>query len=120
MPMQPTLIVALLPALFVATHIGMATTRTRARMVNRLGENLFVELYSSVASAQLGLLLAYYAAHRFDGAAGGAGILGLLSSLRGRSQSTILLSRTLAGDRRPAFHAKHLSSYATVWMKVYE
>src|SRR5579863_3468825 len=70
MPMQSTLIVALLSALFVATHIGMATTRTRAWMVSRLGENRFVDLYSVVASAQFGLLVAYYAAHRFDAAAG--------------------------------------------------
>ena len=68
--MQPTLTIALLSALFVATHIGMATARTRAWMVNRLGENLFVGLYSAVASAQFGLLPAYYAAHRFEGTAG--------------------------------------------------
>jgi NnrU protein len=44
--MQPTLIIALLSTLFVATHIGMATARTRAWMVSRLGENRFVLLYS--------------------------------------------------------------------------
>jgi hypothetical protein len=67
--MRPTLIIALLSALFVATHIGMATARTRAWMVNRLGENRFIAPYSAVASTQFGVLLAYYAAHRFDGAA---------------------------------------------------
>jgi hypothetical protein len=45
--MQPTLIIALLSALLVATHIGMATARTRAWMVSRLGENRFVALYSA-------------------------------------------------------------------------
>ena len=40
--MEPTLIVALLSALLVATHIGMASTRCRAGMVSRLGENWFV------------------------------------------------------------------------------
>jgi hypothetical protein len=44
MPMQPTLIIALLSALFVATHIGMASARTRAWMVSQLGENRFVAL----------------------------------------------------------------------------
>jgi hypothetical protein len=42
---EPTLIIALISALFVATHIGMASTRSRARMVSRLGENWFVALY---------------------------------------------------------------------------
>jgi hypothetical protein len=37
--MQYTLIIALLSALFVATHIGMVTARIRAWMVSRLGEN---------------------------------------------------------------------------------
>jgi uncharacterized membrane protein len=39
-------------------------------MVHRLGESGFLTLYSIVASAQFGILIAYYAAHRFDGAAG--------------------------------------------------
>lgn len=43
--MKSTMIIALLSALFVATHIGMASTRSRARMVSRLGENWFVALY---------------------------------------------------------------------------
>jgi hypothetical protein len=42
---EPTLIIALLSALLVATHIGMAFTRGRAGMVSRLGENWFVALY---------------------------------------------------------------------------
>ena len=43
--MEPTLIIALLSALLVATHIGMASTRCRAGMVSRLGENWLVALY---------------------------------------------------------------------------
>ena len=43
--MGPRLIIALLSALFVATQIGMASTRSRAWMVSRLGENWFVALY---------------------------------------------------------------------------
>ena len=37
--MQYALIIALLSALFVATHIGLVTARIRAWMVSRLGEN---------------------------------------------------------------------------------
>ena len=43
--MQPTSIIALVSALFVATHIGMASMRSRAWMVSRPGENWFVALY---------------------------------------------------------------------------
>jgi hypothetical protein len=39
---EPTLIIALLSALFVATHIGM---RSRAWMVSWLAENWFVAPY---------------------------------------------------------------------------
>jgi len=42
---EPTVIIALLSALLVATHIGMASTRCRAGMVSRLGENCLVALY---------------------------------------------------------------------------
>jgi len=47
---EPTLIIALLSALLVAIHIGMASTRCRAGMVSRLGENWFVarHLYTTV------------------------------------------------------------------------
>jgi len=43
--MEPTLIIALLSSPFVANHIGMASTRSRAWMVSRLGENWLVALY---------------------------------------------------------------------------
>jgi hypothetical protein len=42
---EPTLIIALLSALFVAAHIGMASTRSRAWMVSRVGANWFVALH---------------------------------------------------------------------------
>ncbi len=93
--MQPTLIIALLSALFVATHIGMATARIRTWMVNRLGENRFVALYSALASAQFGVLLAYYAAHRFDGAAGLG--LGATPSIRWALIAVIAVGLTLMG-----------------------
>ena len=43
--MEPTMIIAVLSALFVATHIGMASMRSRASMVSRLGQNCLVALY---------------------------------------------------------------------------
>jgi hypothetical protein len=43
---EPTMIIALLSALFVATDIGMASTRRRAWMVSRLDENWFLVLCS--------------------------------------------------------------------------
>ena len=43
--MEPALIIALLSALFVATHIGMASTRSRACMVSQPGENWLVAIY---------------------------------------------------------------------------
>ena len=39
------MISALLSALYVATHIGMASMRSRAWRVSRLGENWFVAFY---------------------------------------------------------------------------
>ena len=39
------MIIALLSALFVATHIGIASMRSRASMVSPLGHNCFVALY---------------------------------------------------------------------------
>ncbi len=43
--MEPTLIIALLSALFVATHAGVASARSRAWMVSRLGANWFVAVH---------------------------------------------------------------------------
>ena len=56
--MQPTLIIALLSALFVATHIGMATARIRAWMVNPLSENrnLKVKTASPIAKPNAHLI----------------------------------------------------------------
>jgi uncharacterized membrane protein len=70
MAMQSTLIVALLCAVFAATHIGLATDGVRAWMIGRLGENRWVWAYGIVASVLFGLTMAYYAGHRFDGPPG--------------------------------------------------
>jgi uncharacterized membrane protein len=68
--MVPALGVALWALVFVGTHVGLATHAMRARLVARLGEGGFFGLYSMVASVTFGMLVAYYAAHRFDGAPG--------------------------------------------------
>ena len=68
--MEPTLGVALLWVLFGGTHIGLAAGPIRRRLVARLGEMGFTVLFFLVASAAFGALAAYYAAHRFEGAAG--------------------------------------------------
>jgi uncharacterized membrane protein len=66
----PALGVALCALLFAGTHVGLAAHGVRARLVARLGEGGFFGLYSLVASVTFALLVAYYAAHRFEGAAG--------------------------------------------------
>jgi uncharacterized membrane protein len=68
--MAPAIGMATLWLLFGGTHIGLATARIRARLVERLGEWGFVLAYSAVAAACFALLVSYYAAHRFEGAPG--------------------------------------------------
>lgn len=76
--MEPALIVAGLWILFGGTHVGLAAARDR--IVARLGEIGFAALYNLVAAVTFALLVTYYAAHRFDGAAGLA--LGHIALLR--------------------------------------
>ena len=68
--MTPALGVALLALVFVGTHVGLATHGVRARLVARLGEGGFFGLYAAVATLTFWMLVAYYAAHRFEGAPG--------------------------------------------------
>ncbi len=68
--MEHVVAVALLALVFDGTHIGLTMERPRARLVARLGEGGFVALYFVVASLSWAALIAYYAAHRFDGPAG--------------------------------------------------
>jgi uncharacterized membrane protein len=68
--MDPALGVGLLALLFVGTHVGLATTAIRGRLTGMLGEGGFFAVYTLVASVTLAVVLAYYAAHRFEGAAG--------------------------------------------------
>ena len=68
--MEPALTAALLWLVFGATHIGLATRRVRAALVAHLGEYGFAALFSLVASAAFAVAIAYFAAHRNEGAAG--------------------------------------------------
>ncbi|TMA76468.1 MAG: hypothetical protein E6J71_15185 [Deltaproteobacteria bacterium] len=68
--MEPALTAALLWLVFGATHVGLATRRVRAALVARLGEHGFTALFSVVASAAFAVAIAYFAAHRNEGATG--------------------------------------------------
>src|SRR4051812_32433088 len=68
--MEQVIIVALLALLFDGTHVVLTTARIRAALVARLGELRFAMLYSALASVLWAALVAYYAAHRFDGPPG--------------------------------------------------
>lgn len=88
--MQSTLIIALLCALFVATHIGLASAGVRAWMIDRLGESRWIWTYAVIASVLFGLMTTYFAAHRFDGPPGPG--LGALPAMR-----WILIAASVAG-----------------------
>ena len=85
--MEPALVVFLLALVFAGTHVGLATGGIRSRLVARLGEGGFLLAYSLlVASLTFWALVAYYAAHRFEGAPG------------------LALGAVTAGARRAARH----------------
>lgn len=68
--MEPAIVVALLWGIFGGTHVLLATRRVRASLVARLGEPGFTAFFSLVAAVAFAALVAYYAAHRFEGVAG--------------------------------------------------
>lgn len=70
--MEPVITCALLFALFAGTHIGLSSSRVRARLVARLGEWGFVWLFFAVAAVMFSTLVGAYAAHRGAGPAGPA------------------------------------------------
>lgn len=72
--MEPAIGVALSAVVFVGTHVGLATDAVRSRVVARLGAAAFVGLYSLVAALTFAAVVAYYAAHRFEGLAGLAAV----------------------------------------------
>jgi uncharacterized membrane protein len=78
--MSAALVVGALALGFVATHLGLASTRVRGALVQRLGEHGFLALYWIVAAVSFSALVVYYATHRFAGPAGPA--LGAVPVLR--------------------------------------
>jgi uncharacterized membrane protein len=68
--MDPVLQVALLFALFAATHAGLAWPPLRERLVARLGRGGFTALFSLVAWTTIGAAITAYAAQAGEGPAG--------------------------------------------------
>jgi len=80
MDAHPALTVAVFWLVFGGLHIGLTTRRIRAALVGRLGEHGFTALFSVIASVSFAVAIAYYAAHRAEGAFGLA--LGAVPVLR--------------------------------------
>lgn len=93
--MEPVLVVALLSFVFLASHIGLETSRIRSTLVARFGESAFVTLFSLAATVLFAMLFLYYAAHRFDGMRGLA--LGRLPAVRWTLIVSIAAGITLMG-----------------------
>ncbi len=70
--MDPLLVLVSLAAVFAGTHVGLATTPIRARLVARLGEAGFRALFFVVAASSFTALVVYYADHRTLSGAGPA------------------------------------------------
>lgn len=66
--MDVTLTAAVLSALFVSSHIGLAAAPLRARLVSRLGEWGFLACYFAVAAVTFSAATIYCADHLHDGA----------------------------------------------------
>lgn len=94
--MQSTLIVALLCAVFVATHIGLASAGVRAWMIGRLGESRWVWAYLIVAAVLFSLIVTYYAGHQFDGPPGPC--LGAVPAMRWGLIAVSVAGITLMGS----------------------
>jgi uncharacterized membrane protein len=78
--MDPLPGVVLLAALFVGSHLGLASAPVRSRLVARFGEWGFRSIFFAVAAASFSALTIHYAAHRAEGAPGLA--LGTVPALR--------------------------------------
>ena len=68
--MDPVAAVAILSALFAGSHLLLASSVIRRRLVERLGEFWFVVVYSLVSWLTFGAALFYYERHRLEGPAG--------------------------------------------------
>ena len=68
--MKPALLILLGFALFFGTHVGLASAPIRNRLVSRLGERGFVNLFSLIATAAFAVWVATTAAFRHEGLPG--------------------------------------------------
>ena len=68
--MDPVIGIAVLSAMFVGSHVLLATSSVRSRLVGRLGETGFAVVYSLVAWATFGVGLFYFDQHRLEGPPG--------------------------------------------------
>jgi uncharacterized membrane protein len=107
--MEPAITIGLLWLSFGLTHIGLATTTIRGRLVRRLGERRFVFLFSGVAAVAFTALVMSYSALRLDGAAGPA--LGRIAALRPILISFIVLGVVLMAG---TFATYDRSPYAAI------
>jgi len=65
--MEPAVAVALLWGIFGGLHIALSAAPIRARLVAHLGEAGFIGLFSLAATLSFGMLVRYYATHRWEG-----------------------------------------------------
>jgi uncharacterized membrane protein len=68
--MEPVIALVGLWGLFIATHIGLATSPVRGGLINRLGQHGFLVFYVIVASIVCTALVAVYASVRYAGPPG--------------------------------------------------
>ena len=85
--MEPAITIAGYWLLFAGTHIGLASSPIRGRLVQRLGEFGFAGFFSVVAAVAFTLLVHSYAALRFEGGPG----LGL-AAVSGARELLLVLS----------------------------
>jgi uncharacterized membrane protein len=67
---EPAIVVALLLGVFAATHIGLAALPVRNALIGRFGRWGFEWIFAGVAAVSFAAVVAYYAAHRDEGALG--------------------------------------------------
>jgi uncharacterized membrane protein len=68
--MMPVIAVVGLWGLFIATHVGLATSPVRSTLVDRFGQLGFLAFYGSIAAITFAALVAVYASVRYAGPPG--------------------------------------------------
>src|SRR5436309_584543 len=68
MAMEPVDWIGIWAALFLVTHLGMTTESIRPRLVNALGEQPYLGVYSAISFATFIPLVVEFARHKHAGA----------------------------------------------------